>query len=438
MKIISKTNFALILVSLALSSANVFANEKTDKSWLNGLSEQGLNKNDQAYCYTNSENNIEGANLDLSIRLASVSKLVTSLWSIESLGINFKYDTKLFIKNNQLHIQGSYDPFLGNEKMFYLLSQLNELGYTKFDKITFDKNLLVNPDAAYESDEYPNVSANFTTRLLKMYFNPKTWSKDFKDEFANYKLIAKEGRYREQINFEVNDIQFVDSNPFLSDSDVKVLTLSSPPLYKYLKEMNVKSNNYVAETLFRQNGNVKKFDAYLLSKFNLNQDTIKLITGSGLPYYDDQNVRHDNYATCRVMLKILKTLKSEIEKQNMTIEDVVAVPGSDKGTFRNRIFPSDFKNSFVAKTGTLMHTSALAGAMNTQSGFNFFGIFNQSTDIQGSKKVQNEMVKTIMESLGGPKSFEYVVDPFHAYSNDVLKAKVDEENTFDPIEGNLE
>jgi D-alanyl-D-alanine carboxypeptidase/D-alanyl-D-alanine-endopeptidase (penicillin-binding protein 4) len=227
----------------------------------------------------------------------------------------------------------------------------------------------------------------------------------------------------------------VDTNPFAGDDSVKVLTLSSPGLYKYLKQMNVKSNNYIAETVFRQNGGVANFSKFLSDRFSLTADQIRFYSGSGLPTVID-GVRKDNYATCNVMLDLISELKGSIEKQGRTIEDLVAVPGSDGGTFRNRVFPSDFKNSFVAKTGTLMHTSTLAGAMNTQNGFSFFGVFNQSTDISGSKIVQNAMVKSIMTEMGGPKTFNYEVEGFHPDNGDTLKS-FEEPTDFSPIEQSL-
>ena len=131
--------------------------------------------------------------------------------------------------------------------------------------------------------------------------------------------------------------------------------------------------------------------------------------------------RHDNYATCSITIDLIAALKNSLERQGLELEDIVAVPGSDEGTFKNRIFPADYKNSFVAKTGTLMHTSTLAGAMSTQKGISFYGIFNQGTDIEGSKLVQNGMVKSVMTELGGPLTFNYVVDPFHSSNGDNVK-----------------
>ncbi|MGZ3808309.1 MAG: D-alanyl-D-alanine carboxypeptidase, partial [Bacteriovorax sp.] len=246
---------------------------------------------------------------------------------------------------------------------------------------------------------------------------------------------AKAGRFVQKANFEVANVKFVDANPFEGDPSAKVLTLSSPALYKYLKETNVKSNNYVAETIFRQLGGTSAFEQFLADRFSLTGDKIHFYSGSGLPTFID-GARKDNYATCSVMLDLISELKNSIEKQNKTIEDVVAVPGSDKGTFRNRIISSDYKNAFVAKTGTLMHTSTLAGAMNTQKGFSFFGIFNQSTDIPGSKIVQNSMVKSIMTEMGGPLAFNYEVEGFHTYNGDALK-DFDQNSDFSSVEESL-
>jgi D-alanyl-D-alanine carboxypeptidase/D-alanyl-D-alanine-endopeptidase (penicillin-binding protein 4) len=436
MKLSSFFNMPLVFCLSGLLSQYSMANDQTNTTWVQQIKAQGIALQDQAYCYTDKEGKTQGKNIDMRIRLASVSKLLTSLWAVEKLGVEYKYDTKLFIKGNNLHIMGSSDPFLGNEKMFFLLSQLNELGFNKFDTITFDKNVIINPDVQYEMDTYPTINAVTMGRHLKNYFNTKTWSADSKSEYLNTYLLAKTGKYRKEVNFEVQNVKMVEVNPFANDESARVLTLSSPGLYKYLKEMNVKSNNYVAETLFRQVGGIENFPLYLSDRFNLTSEQIHFYSGSGLPAMIN-GVRKDNYATCGVVLNLIAELKNAIEKQGKTIEDVVAVPGSDGGTFRHRIIPSDFKNSFVAKTGTLMHTSALAGAMNTQNGFSFFGIFNQSTDITGSKIVQNAMVKSIITEMGGPKAFDYTVEKFHSYNGETLKSLDDEVSDFSSIDLNL-
>lgn len=427
---------------LAMTTTSAFASVKTDADYEKLLKKYKVTPLDQqSYCYTDEKGELQGKNVDLQVRLASVSKLLTSLWAIEEKGVNYRYDTKLHIKGSHLHIQGSFDPFMSNEKMLFLVSQLNSLGYTHFDKITYDKNIQINPNAQMHTNEYPLITRDSNGRHLKTYFNTASWSKMFKAEYDRLASLAKKDRFLKTVKFSVGTVEFSAENP-LEGEEVKVLTLTSPELYKYLKETNVKSNNYSSHTIFRDLGGVAGFEKFLADRFSLTADQIKLYNGSGLPT-TIEGKRYDNFATCAIFTDLVNELKASAERQEKELEDIVAVPGSDAGTFRNRLNSADLKNTFVAKTGTLMHTSTLAGAMNTQKGFSFFGIFNQTTDIVGAKTVQNEMVRVLMADMGGSKVFGYQVEGFHAYDNEenVKNFNIfdDEEATdFSAIEGNLQ
>jgi D-alanyl-D-alanine carboxypeptidase/D-alanyl-D-alanine-endopeptidase (penicillin-binding protein 4) len=425
---------------LAMSTTSAFASTKTDASFDKLLKTYKVAPMDeQAYCYTDEKGVLQGKNVDLEIRLASVTKLLTSLWALEEKGVNYRYDTKLFIKGKNLHLQGSFDPFMSNEKMLFLVSQLNTLGYTHFDKITYDKNIQINPVAQFHTNEYPLITRDSNGRNIRTYFNTDSWSKVFKAEYDRLASLAKKDRFVKEVNFSVDTVEYIDSNP-LEGEDVKVLTLTSPELYKYLKETNVKSNNYSAHTIFRDLGGEVGFERFLAERYSLTADQIKLFNGSGLPSNVDGK-RVDNYATCAIVTNLISELKSSAERQQKELEDIVAVPGNDQGTFRNRLNSSDLRNTFVAKTGTLMHTSTLAGAMSTQKGFSFFGVFNQTSDVYGAKAVQNEMVRVLLAEMGGPKVFGYQVEGFHAYDNNenVKNFDLDQQaDDFTSIEGNLQ
>ena len=431
---------SLSLLTLTVSSA--FASSKTDADFDKFLTANKITpKDQQAYCYTDDKGRLQGKNIDMQVRLASVSKLLTSLWAIEMKGPNYRYDTKLFISGSHLHIQGSYDPFMSNEKMLFLVSQLNSLGYTHFTKITYDKNIQINPNAQTHTNDYPLITRDSNGKYIKQYFNTASWSKVFRTEYDRLANLAKSGRFEKNVTFSVDTVEYAEKNP-LTGSNVKVLTLTSPELFKYLKETNVKSNNYSSHTIFKDLGGAAAFEKFLADRFSLSSDKVKLYNGSGLPTTIDGN-RYDNYATCEIMVELISALKQSAERQGRELEDIVAVPGNDQGTFRNRLNSSDYKNTFVAKTGTLMHTSTLAGAMSTQKGFSFFGVFNQSTDIIGSKNVQNLMVKSLMTEMGGPKTFGYSVEGFHAYDNDENVKNFnmldeEEDTNFSPIESVLQ
>ena len=432
---------------IALTATSVLASDKTDAQFDSLLTTFKVTpKDQQSYCYTDEKGSVQGKNVDLNVRLASVTKVITTLWAIDTLGPFYKYETKLFIKGTTLHIQGSFDPFMSNEKMLFLISQLNTLGYKHFDKITYDKKIQIFPGAQAHSDPYPLITRDSNGKNLNQYFNTASWSKVFKAEYDRLASLAKTDRFLKSVDMSVEAVEFSEKNPIVDDlnaipEDVKVLTLTSPHLYKYLKETNVKSNNYSSHTIFLDLGGVAKFEKYVADKFSLTTEKIKLWNGNGLPT-NVAGVRKDNFASCAIMTELVQALKESVERQGKELEDVIAVPGSDRGTFANRLNSSDIKNTFVAKTGTLMHTSTLSGAMNTTKGFSFFGIFNQSTDIIGSKEVQNAMVKTIFEEMGGPKVFEYRVEGFHAYdSNENVKNfnLFDEEleTNFSAVEENL-
>jgi D-alanyl-D-alanine carboxypeptidase/D-alanyl-D-alanine-endopeptidase (penicillin-binding protein 4) len=442
---IKNTLNSALLIAMTMTSA--LASERTDADFDRLLTANKVTpKDQQSYCYTDEAGKVQGTNVDTQVRLASVSKLITTLWAIEKKGPDYHYDTKLYIKGKNLHIQGSFDPFMSNEKMLFLISQLNTLGYTHFDKITYDKYVQIFPNAQGYNDPYPLITRDSNGKNIKLYFNTASWSKVFKAEYDRLASLAKKDRFLKSVEFSADTVEFALTNPIAPDltkidSDVRVLTLTSPAMYKYLKETNVKSNNYTAQTIFLDLGGVEEFEKFIAEKFNLTTDKIKLWNGNGLPTTVD-GVRKDNYASCAIMTEIVEALKASLELQGKELEDVVAVPGSDAGTFANRLNSSELKNTFVAKTGTLMHTSTLAGAMNTQKGYSFFGIFNQSTDIIGSKLVQNDMVKSIMTEMGGSKTFGYQVEGFHSYDgteNVKNFNNLDEEATdFSSIEGNLQ
>ena len=438
-----------MMTFLVLTTTTAFASAKTDAKFAKLVKDYKINPaNKQAYCYTDGKGVLRGSNVNLRVNLASVSKLLTSYWAVEKKGINYTYDTKLFIKGKKLHIQGSYDPFMNNEKMFFLLSQLNAQGYTHFDKITYDKKIQLNPTAEKFYSEITEVTRAGNAANLRMYFNTGSWSSAFKAEYNRYASNAKSGRFLKTVKFSVDKVEFSLENPL--GSGAKVLTMTSPKLYKYLKETNVKSNNYTAHTIFQDLGGPARFQQFLANKFSLTTDKIKLYGGSGLPTILSGK-RYDNYATCAVMTDLISELKSSIERQSKKIADVVAVPGNDAGTFRNRLNSDEIKNTILAKTGTLKHTSTLAGAMNTQKGFSFFGVFNQSEkteslNIANAKAVQNQMVKIIMDEMGGSKVFGYQVAGFHAYDSnqnvkdfDLYDNEADDEaSDFSSIEGDLE
>ena len=73
-----KKNTSLLFLTLCFSYL-LMASKHTDEDWKTSLNTEGLPQEDQAYCYTDEAGAINGDHVGRKIRLASVSKLITSL-----------------------------------------------------------------------------------------------------------------------------------------------------------------------------------------------------------------------------------------------------------------------------------------------------------------------------------------------------------------------
>jgi D-alanyl-D-alanine carboxypeptidase/D-alanyl-D-alanine-endopeptidase (penicillin-binding protein 4) len=111
------------------------------------------------------------------------------------------------------------------------------------------------------------------------------------------------------------------------------------------------------------------------------------------------------------MMKLLRELRSDLERWKMTFSDIMPVAGLDDGTLEGRFATNYSKGSVVGKTGTLIRTdagaSALSGEMNTRGGRFLFVIFNQRGNVPGFRSFQNNYISLIQGQFGGPESLNY-------------------------------
>jgi D-alanyl-D-alanine carboxypeptidase len=170
--------------------------------------------------------------------------------------------------------------------------------------------------------------------------------------------------------------------------------------------MNVMSKNYLAQNIFIESSQVKTFNN-LLVEAGINLESIKIYTGSGLPIKTGQ-LRKDNLASCRTVIKIVELLIKSLSKHGLELSDVLAVNGGkDLGSFRERFlnYPETHE-AVISKTGTLMHASTLAGAL-LMSDKVPFAILNQTTNIKNAKKFQDRFVARMFDQLGHPLPMDY-------------------------------
>lgn len=424
----SMANMALGLGILIQSSAVM-----ATPSWNRLLRDYNMSPQHHAFCFAAEGGEVKGSNPHMKIRTASVSKLVTTLWAIDQLGPHFQYDTKLYVKaaadGFDIHIQGSKDIVFSRRKLFHLVNQLHHAGIDKINTITFDDQTLVYAKAEEYIGSVLKITPERSAQNLFDFLHTKGWKlllpayREFVSSTpANirekFQIVSDPTTFR----IAINEVKHSQVAPFdLAAPDVQELSLVSPFLEEYMKFLNIVSNNYMADQAFENLGGEEAFDRYIqdflsenfpdyetqMTNFNAGEPAIKMFTGSGLNT-ERNGARVDNYATCAVIVKLIEKLKVKMEELDSKIELAVAVPGSDGGTFRSRLNSPRLKNTMVAKTGTLFHTSALAGMASTKSGLQYFGVFHQLQGPKGNAMiVQNTIVRQLIDDFGGEAPFDY-------------------------------
>lgn len=182
-----------------------------------------------------------------------------------------------------------------------------------------------------------------------------------------------------------------------------LLTHKSSKLTDVLKVLLCYSNNFMAERIGESLGGEDAVMRQLVTMLNIPADEIRLASLSGLGV---------NRVTPRAMMKILRGLRAELQKNRLSPSDIMPVAGIDPGTLEDRFTGLAWKGSVIAKTGTLTRTdggaSSLVGQMKTKNGDTLlFVIMNQGGNILRFRSNQDYLVMLVQNSRGGPSAFSY-------------------------------
>jgi D-alanyl-D-alanine carboxypeptidase/D-alanyl-D-alanine-endopeptidase (penicillin-binding protein 4) len=180
----------------------------------------------------------------------------------------------------------------------------------------------------------------------------------------------------------------------------------SAPMREIIKTTLCYSNNFLSERLGDMVGGAYAVARIVQLNGQIPPEEFYLQTSSGLG---------NNRVTPRAMMKLLRVLRSDLERNKMNFTDIMPVAGIDKGTLEGR-FDTDFaKGSVVGKTGTLGNTdggvSSLAGEVQTKNGKLLFVVFNQRGGVQRFRSFQNSLISLIQGQLGGALPLGYNIVP---------------------------
>ncbi len=312
---------------------------------------------------------------------ASLTKIATTLAALEKWGPGHQFETLISatgpVKNGVLQgdlvITGSGDPFFVWEEAIALGNSLNKLGIRRITG-----NLVIDGNFYMNYREEPAIAGQFLRQVL----NSRTWSRDAR---YTYSLMPpKTPKPQVVIAGTVKVATIPIPKKFL------LLRHKSLPLTHILKEMNIYSNNNMAEMLAKSIGGAQVTAALAAKSANVPIEEIQIVNGSGLGVEN----RISPHAVCAMLMEVERFL----QPHKLTVADIFPVSGRDK---RGTMYARQMPVGAAIKTGTLREVSALAGVLPTRDrGQVWFAIINRGGDVYGFRKQQDEMITSLTQKWG--------------------------------------
>jgi len=338
---------------------------------------------------------------------ASNVKIATAYAILKTFGPEFRYLTNIYTDgaidrttgtlNGNVYISGK-DPIFGYEHAVTVANELNKLGITSVtgDLIVTDNFAMNYSGSSMASAQTLHTTLDASKRTAAA---TRVW--------LNY--LANSGRAT-QMN-GVPSVTFTGGvyvQPIPSSLHL-LFTHESAPIREILKATLCYSNNFLAERLGDMLGGPSAVAHIVQLNAAIDPAEFSIQTSSGLGY---------NRVTPNAMMKLLRSLRTDLARYKLTFADIMPVAGIDKGTLEGR-FDTDFsRGSVVGKTGTLGQTdsgvSALSGEINTRNGRLLFVIFNQRGSVARFRTFQNFFVSLVQGQFGGAEPMMYDAVPLDA------------------------
>lgn len=307
---------------------------------------------------------------------ASLTKVATTLAAVQTWGLGHRFQTSIYysgkisggILTGDLIVQGGGDPLFVWEEAIAVANALHSAGIEKVRG-----NLIITGDFTMNFQEEPQKSGE----LLKTALDSRLWTAIAQQQFASLPPSTPKP--------QLEILGTVQVKASLPPSPQLLLRHQSLTLSELLKQMNLYSNNFIAESLARSLGGSDRVVAVVREKTQIDPSQIQLINGSGLGV--------DNRIAAEAVAEIFMTLERELKSQGVSITDLFPVSGRDKtGTLQGRGLPL----GVAVKTGTLAQVSALAGMIPTQErGSVWFTIINSGGDIEALRREQDRLLQDL-------------------------------------------
>jgi serine-type D-Ala-D-Ala carboxypeptidase/endopeptidase (penicillin-binding protein 4) len=360
--------------------------------YIQTLKAQGLNPQHQSLWLQTDGNLLIDRNGTIPVSAASLTKTATSLAAITTWGLDKQFDTIVSANGTiqqgtltgDLVVRGGGDPLFVWEDAISLAQSLNQLGIERVsgNLIVVDKFHM-----NYKADPQ-KAGALLKQALTGINLPPELLNTDFKD--VN---IVKLPTAPTQTVTKLSKVNIAGQVIVATEPPAGITPLirhQSLPLIDIVRQMNIYSNNEIAQILADSVGGADRVMQIAAKTANFPLAEIQLINGSGLGV--------QNRLSPRAVCQIFRSLHQKLQAANSNLADIFPVAGAEYiGTLKDRNLPA----GTTIKTGTLNEVSALGGVLPTRDrGLVWFVIVNQGSQIAKLRQQQDTLLQSLLAEWG--------------------------------------
>jgi serine-type D-Ala-D-Ala carboxypeptidase/endopeptidase (penicillin-binding protein 4) len=366
--------------------------EKTIEKYVQTLKAQGLDPKQQAIWIQSNSSLLVDRQGTTPVPAASLTKTATSLAALITWGLGKKFDTEIGAngKINQgtltgdLIVRGAGDPLFVWEDAIALARSLNQLGIKKVsgNLVIVDKfhmNYKADPQKAGELLKQALTGINLPPALLNT---------EFKDVNIIKLPTAPTATTTTLPQVSISGTVIVANET--PSGITPLIRHKSLPLIDIVRQMNIYSNNEIAQILADALGGAQQVMKIVSTSAKFPPAEIQLVNGSGLGV--------QNRLSPRAVCQIFRTLHQILQIPNLNLADIFPVAGAESiGTLKDRHLPT----GTTIKTGTLNEVSALGGVLPTRDrGLVWFVIVNKGSQIAKLRQQQDTLLQSLLKDWG--------------------------------------
>lgn len=335
-------------------------------------------------------------NSQKSLTPASLTKLFTTFNAMQNLGADYKITTKIWtddsdlsdgIIDGNLYFEGRGDALFNYKELDTLFQTLKIYGIHEIaGDIYIDNSFFDNQDDRFKySGDDDRVQRLGKITAFAVSRRELLKSKKYFVKFINEYDIEFGG-----------ELTTCSLPKFSENIDLKLLVNFKRPLVDMIKITNKRSDNFLAEHIFKMNGAINDYSD---NDWESSRELLyRTLDSLGVPVgeieiNDGSGLSRRNLTSARAVVSLLK----EAHKSNFAedFHSTLAIAGKD-GTLKSRLSGSHAENNLVGKTGTLRNASGLSGYVKTLDGENlaFAFIFNGSK-YRYYKQVEDELANLL-------------------------------------------